>query len=150
MDYLANEKWATRHETPGTGAALAASTVRNIGGNRAGTGIAKKVDIEAFVSGVVDQQLAVAVAMAVENIQDGAEVSEFQGCADVFAHPHCTSLACIHLFNRQRRVTPQPQAHEEGSVLIDRPAGSNKQPRYAVWRELKRLYIVFKLTLAVR
>ena len=54
MDYLANEKWATRHDMPGTSAALAASTVRNIGGNRAGTGIAEKMDIEAFVSGVVD------------------------------------------------------------------------------------------------
>jgi hypothetical protein len=68
----------------------------------------------------------VAIVMAVEDVEDGAEVSEFQACADVFAHPHSPGLACVYLLNRKRRFSPQPQAYEEGGLLIDRPPGADK------------------------
>src|SRR3977135_3855841 len=83
--------------------------------------VAKEVDVVAFVAGVVDQQLTVAVVAKVEHIHNGSERSEIRLRALKLDHAQSLRFARIYRFNCKFRLDAKPRTHQKDSFVPQRP-----------------------------
>src|SRR6266498_1797146 len=99
---------------------LTTAAMRNAGSDWAELGISEEMDIVAFISGAVDQQLSAAIVVQIENIQDRPESRIVQGIALEFGRAHLSGCAYIRRINCKFRLHAKPCVHQEGSFAAER------------------------------